>query len=141
MGILDHSKNEVIIFLFGNGHGSSFLDLIFPYYIFNDTHLVEPHNSFIGAFFRYGVIGLILLFLSMYISRKVAYEIYKIKPSIEKNIVFSIIAINYAMFEVALESPHGAFIFWFIWLLPYLLNENSLITNQGTEHENTHSAQ
>lgn len=127
-GIFEFSLNDMSVLFFGNGHYLSFMDRIFPAIEFLDTELIEPHNSFLGCYYRYGAIGLMLLIFMMYQVRK-AMRSYFGPACKEINVPCIVLAINYASFEVALESPHGAFIFWFIWMFPYLLNyKNSIST-------------
>lgn len=109
-GIFSYAWEDGIAFWVGHGYGLSFLDRVFPTIDFIDTHLVEPHNSFVGCFYRYGLLGLILL---IYIISSLLLRVSR-----SGNYLFAIstivLSIVYANFEVVLESPHGAFIFWFI---------------------------
>jgi len=118
-GIVAHSKTSFSYFMIGNGHYISFFDKIFINSGFIRSDLLEPHNSFLGIFYRYGIVGVVLFVAFMFQTRRYLAKLYV--PNKDILIGCTIISVNYAMFEVALESPHGAILFWFIWLFPYLV--------------------
>jgi len=143
MGVIEHSKTSLNYLLVGNGHYMSFFDKIFVDSSFIRSHLLEPHNSFLGIYYRYGLAGLSLFVAYLFQIRFFLAKIYI--PNKSMLIACTIIAIVYAMFEVALESPHGAIIFWIIWLFPYLAGtlraEVATTPIESRLNENSDSAQ
>lgn len=123
--IISHSLKDFSSFFIGNGFSQGFLDVLAPFFNFKDKSLIEPHNSFIGIFYKTGFIGLFLIFLYF-------KKIYRIENSLAilKNldrsqlIPFWLGALLYASFEVALENPQGAFIFWFMIFSPIIFMKN-----------------
>jgi len=61
--ILNHSVTNPTTFLFGSGFKEGFLEVTMPYFEFTDKELIEPHNAFMGIYFKTGIIGLLLLYL------------------------------------------------------------------------------
>lgn len=116
--IIDNSLTSPATFAFGNGHAQSFFEKTQPYDDFVDPELLEPHNSFMGIFYRYGILGLSLLLLFMWR--------FVIKASTKSTGTYKtpfsaavyVLALVFAFFEVVLEGPHGAVIFWIMWLAP-----------------------
>lgn len=113
--IIENSFSGVFVAFFGEGHSFNFLTLLDLDVVFEDQELIEPHNSFVSIIFRYGYVGLTFFALSLLslLRRNTKYLGWASLP-------FAFLAINFAMFEVALESPHGAVIFWFVFFLPYI---------------------
>ncbi|MEN3112391.1 O-antigen ligase family protein [Uliginosibacterium paludis] len=123
--IIENAKTSDSIMLIGNGHFLSFFEKTKPYEGFVDEDLLEPHNSFMGMFYRYGLIGLGLLLAFVFSMRR--------KPVTDQGIAFSVatatLAIVYCFFEVALESPHGALVFWLVWLAPIYFSKKTMAAN------------
>jgi hypothetical protein len=115
--ILNSSMSDFQTFLFGHGHSNSFMDALLPDFKFLDKSITSPHNSFMTVIYQYGFIGLFLFFSYMRkiinFARRSSLIVQKDKKIIIASIIFSC---TYAFFEVALESPHGAILFWFIIL-------------------------
>ena len=111
-GIVNHAFSDESVLFFGNGHYLSFFERIFPYSDFVDLELLEPHNSFLGFFYRYGLIGIALLVVHL-------YQVTDFRKELQSRdygfyLASLVLAVNYAFFEVALESPHGALCFWIV---------------------------
>lgn len=104
-------------FFVGSGHARSFFEAVRPGEVFLDFRLLEPHNSFFAAFFRYGILG-VLAFVALVIG--VAQRTARSSGGSSLPWLFAslAIALAYANFEVALESPHGAVVFWSMLILP-----------------------
>lgn len=117
--IIDYQFDNVKSLTFGYGLQDGFMDVTLPDMPFNNKELVDPHNSFINIFFRFGLIGLFLYVWA--IIRMARYVISVV--SLQKALPFISIAIIFASFEVALENPHGALIFWLIFLLPLMFEK------------------
>src|SRR3990167_483951 len=113
--ILENSSKNTITALFGEGHQFNFLTALDTGLLFSNPELIEPHNSFISTIFRYGYIGLTLLGTAIYLEYRTTNRICNNKIV---TISFTTFAIIFASFEVALESPHGAALFWFIMYAP-----------------------
>ncbi len=112
--IVVHQLSNPINFFFGNGFSSGFLNVVLPDFSFSNKDLIEPHNSFMGIFFKLGIVGL-LLFLKLL---KDVVGICSSWVGFWKLAPFLSIATLFASFEVALENPHGALIFWGIIFVP-----------------------
>jgi len=115
--ILRHNLASDVRFLIGSGHAQSFFDAVRPGDVFLDQHLLEPHNSFFGVFFRYGLVGvaaLVALIVGV-VSRGRAVG----HAAAGWWAASLAVALVYASFEVALESPHGAVVFWSLVILPF----------------------
>jgi len=112
--IFDHQFNNINGFIFGNGVSLGFMEITLPDFDFRNKELIEPHNSFVGIFFKYGLIGF-ALFLYLII---IIFSFVSACVDRSKSMPFFVIAIIFASSEVALENPHGAILFWFIILLP-----------------------
>ncbi|MBY6070787.1 hypothetical protein KUV35_05765 [Marinobacter salsuginis] len=112
--IVVHQLSNPMNFLFGNGFSSGFLNVVLPDFSFSNKDLIEPHNSFMGIFFKLGIVGL-LLFLKLL---KDVVGVCSSYVGFWKLAPFLSIATLFASFEVALENPHGAFIFWGIIFVP-----------------------
>ena len=71
-------------------------------------------------YFQYGIFGLILYLLLLYQSRKNAL---KTSPAISYDLYYAtaVLALTYVFFNVSLEVPMGAVVFWTIWLSPFYL--------------------
>jgi len=115
--IVEHAFSDIYILLFGNGFYDSFLDLLAPELLFREKELIEPHNSFVSIFYKTGMVGVFLTLLYI-------YKVFKIQQgcmiSRKTSLPFIIGAFMFAGFEVALENPHGAILFWFILLAPLI---------------------
>jgi hypothetical protein len=115
--ILNGSMDDIQTFLLGHGHSRSFLEELAPDFKFIDVNVMSPHNSFMTLIFQYGFIGFFLFFSYM---RKIISIANRslLAVQVDKNIIIGSIVFScvYASFEVALESPHGAILFWFIIL-------------------------
>lgn len=113
--IIKNSLQDYNIMFRGNGHFQSFFERTRPYEGFVDEDLLEPHNSFMGIYYRYGFLGLIPLLIIL--RRTMAWS-----NTEDKSRAFAVatyfLALNYCFFEVVLEGPHGAIIFWLMWLAP-----------------------
>lgn len=118
-GIIDYSLLEKKRALIGNGHYLGFFERIFPNDPFINTDVLEPHNSFIGFYYRYGLLGIFLLFAFITQIYQVQSKLTGLKARHLLPAAFA--SIIYASFEVALEGPHGAVAFWVIFLYPLIL--------------------
>jgi len=115
--IIAFNNEEAGRFFIGSGHASSFFEAVRPGGEFYDAHLLEPHNSFFGAFYRYGILGVIGFV--MLIGFVVAQVLVATSREQRGWVLASVaVALVYASFEVALEAPHGAVVFWSILILP-----------------------
>jgi hypothetical protein len=122
--IIEHNAEEPRRLLLGNGHSRSFMEATGVYEVFHDLELVEPHNSFMGVYFRYGALGLVALIWLLVWSRQVAHR-YGGEPNPDFLLACTALALVYVSFEVALESPHGSLLFWTLWLAPYFVGCSS----------------
>jgi hypothetical protein len=68
--VMDPGESITTLML-GNGHRESFVEKTKPYDDFVDTDVLQPHNSFIGLFYRYGFLGLGLFIAFLMRSRTV----------------------------------------------------------------------
>jgi len=124
-GIVTYNFSDPWRLLFGNGHANSFFQQIFPSEEFLDAHLLEPHNSFMSVFYKYGSIGIFLMIGALWQTRKIMSG-YVDNVKTELVIICTVTNIVYTSFEIAFESPHGAVVFWFIWLFPYLIADKKI---------------
>jgi len=116
--IIENNFSKVFVFLFGNGFEYGFLEVVAPEFLFRDKELIEPHNSFIGIFFKSGIVGLLLCFIFIVLVFRSQAKVI----GFTKAFPFLLGALMFASFEVALENPHGAALFWFILLSPSIFS-------------------
>lgn len=116
--IVQNSAKSWMTLAFGNGHFKSFFERTKPYAGFDDEEVLEPHNSFMGMFDRYGIVGVAALLALLWTTaiRRASNDRHRAFA-----VAAYVLAFNYCFFEVVLESPHGAVIFWIIWLAPICL--------------------
>jgi hypothetical protein len=134
--ILNHSVTNPTTFLFGSGFKEGFLEVTMPYFEFTDKELIEPHNAFMGIYFKTGIIGLLLSFIFIWQIYKLLYN----KPFSENTLPFLIGGILYASMEVSLENPHGAITFWFIiFANKFFIEENSNSNSNKVNYEKIHN--
>lgn len=111
--------------LLGIGFGTPLFDLVYaPEFLTSDDgsrnteYTLGTHNSFFYAAIRLGLIGFVLLILSILRIYAVAVKAYRMSGcDKEKNLMFSLILanimfLNSALFNVILESPLYAANFW-----------------------------
>ncbi len=118
--IVDYNALSVRRELIGNGSSESFFQATRPFPTFVSVKRLFPHNAFMTLYFQYGIIGLILYLMLLYQSRKNAL---KTSPAISYDLYYAtaVLALAYVFFNVSLEVPQGAVIFWTIWLSPFYL--------------------
>jgi len=120
--IVEYNTSDPIRFFFGSGHRKAFLEVVptneilQPMQARSDAALIEPHNSYMGLYFRYGIMGM-LLFVSLLMLVSRACVLPRPRWSRAAAIGIRIMALVYITTEVALEVPYGAMIFWLVWLL------------------------
>ncbi len=120
ISIFEYQLNNIRSFIFGYGLQHGFMEVTLPDMPFTDKPLIDPHNSFVNLFFRFGLVGLALYIWSVFR----VYKNYALNN--RKSLPFLIVSIMFASFEVALENPHGNMIFWFIIFLPSLLTKSAV---------------
>ncbi len=114
--IIQHHFPSFLYSMFGFGTHLSFIEQTLPNFQFLDANLIEPHNSFMSIFFKYGFTGLVL-------SLCIIFSFLSNMKKLVNNVLFFpflIQSVLFAGFEVALENPHGASMFWFILSSPYI---------------------
>lgn len=119
--IIEYQSSHTSSLIFGYGLQHGFMEVALPNMPFKDKDLIDPHNSYINIFFRFGIIGFIL-----YIWLIAKVSLHVVAASSRQNAIpFFCISYLFAFFEVALENPHGNLIFWLILLMPILIGEKS----------------
>lgn len=109
IAIIENGTQNWTTFLLGAGIQDSFFNILFPNQTFTDQDVLTPHNSIVLIFFQYGFLGVALFLLSV-------LEILKKNDFSCSDTPFLAFAFAYISFEVALESPHGAVLFWLFML-------------------------
>jgi hypothetical protein len=123
ISIMQNSVIDIKTFLIGNGHAESFFDKLFPFEQFKDQELLAPHNSIMSILYMYGFLGVFSFFI--YLFQVVRYLSKQYEVTSVYVIVVSFYAFFYISFEVALEAPHGAIIFWLMLLSFYIFRRHA----------------
>ncbi len=123
--ILKYSYSEPTRLLFGSGHTRGFLEVV-PRDAIEvsmmsaraDAPLIEPHNSYLGLLYRYGLVGLGLFLVGLVRFSKLLRHLARASDiELRPSLGIKIAVLTYLMNEVVLEVPYGALTFWLLWML------------------------
>ena len=117
--IFEYQFTHISSLIFGYGYQHNFLEVTLPSMQFFDKELIEPHNSLINIFFRFGIIGLILFNWTIFNNIKHIIASQNLTTALP----FIVISLLFISAEVALENPHGSLIFWLILNFPIIFGK------------------